>query len=146
VPTKGTKGTRTEKDAKRRIVAAGAIAGKSTADLAKAANCTERHVLRILHENETKFIIANALAPWRGELEKMAKKAINAVQRGFVAQKKDKADHIVQLRSVERYSDLLELAAGETRNTGKDAQAGRRLVTWQEFILIRRQREEVVKE
>jgi hypothetical protein len=70
---------------------------------------------------------------------------VRAVERAFTAQKTDQADHFTQLRAVERYGDLLELAAGDTRNTGKDADNGRRMVTWTEFILIKRQREEVGK-
>jgi hypothetical protein len=145
MPAKGTKGTRSQKDVKRRIVAAGAITGKRTSEIAKDANCSERHALRLAAETETKFIIANALSPYREQLRKMAGKAVRAVDRAFVARKTDKADHFTQLKAVERYGDLLELAAGDTRYLGKDADAGRHLVTWQEFILIGKQRREVVE-
>lgn len=139
------KGTRTEKEAKRRVVAAGTIAGKDTKAIAKAAGCTERHVLRLAREVETKFIVANALAPYREQLRKMAGKAVRVVDRAFLARKTDKADRMTQLRAVERFGDLLELASGDTRNVGRDADAGRHLVTWEEFVLIGRQRKEVVE-
>ncbi|GEM_PF-5779303 len=144
MPTKkGTKGTKTEKELKRRKVAAGAIAGKNTDQIAQEAGCSRRHVLRLIHEQETKFIIANALHPYRDQLNRMAGAAVRAVERAFIAKKTDKADHFTQLRAVERYGDLLELAAGDTRNAGKEAEAGRRLVTWTEFVLIKKQRQEV---
>jgi hypothetical protein len=136
------KGSKVEKAAKRRVVAAGAIAGKTTKAVAKKAGCSTRHVQRLAAEAETQDLIAEAMRPCRDQLRLMAKRAVNAVERAMKAQKKTKADHFTQLRAVERYGDLLELAAGDGKQDSLKSGKGRRLVTWEEFLIIGRGRTE----
>lgn len=136
------RGTKSEKAAKRILVAAGMVAGKKTKAIAQKAGCSERHVARLASEPETQFLIVEAMRPYRHQLRLMAKRAVAAVDRAFKAQKKTKADHFTQLRAVERYGDLLELAAGERKSEGKASGPGRCLVTWEEFLIIGRGRKE----
>jgi len=135
-------GTKTEKALKRRVVAAGAIAGKPTKAIAAKAGCSSRHVARLAAEAETQFLIAEAFRPQREKLRLMAKRAVSAVERGLKAQKKTKSDHVVQLRAVARYADLVELAAGNATSQSRESGKGRRLVTWEEFLVIGRGRTE----
>jgi hypothetical protein len=133
--------TKTEQAKKRRVVAAGTLAGAPAAKIAKVAACSERHVRRIAKEPETRFLIAQALEPFHDKLRGLAKKAVAAVERGMTAQKKTKADYFTQLRAVERFGDLVEMAAGDSdssdsRHSGK----GRNLITWEEFLDIAKNR------
>jgi hypothetical protein len=130
------RGTKTGREAKRRVVAAGAIAGAPAPKIAKKAGCSTRHVQRLANEPETQSLIAEAMRPVRDQLRLMAKRAVDAVERAMRAQKKTKADHFTQLRAVERFGDLIELAEGERRSDSRASGAGRRLVTWEEFLII----------
>jgi hypothetical protein len=122
---------------KRRVVAAGAIFGAAAKEIAKAAGCSERHVNRLAAQPETQFLIAKALEPYHAELRLMAKRAVAAVKRGMTAQKKTKADHFTQLRAVERFGDLMELAGtGQKNDVLAKSGKGRLLVTWEQFVEI----------
>ena len=134
-------GTKGGKAKKRRIVAAGAIAGKTTRRIAKEADCSPRHVTRLVQEPETQFLISETLRPFQRKLAMMAAAAIRAVERGFVAKRTDRSDHIAQLRAVERYGDLLELAAGDTRSAGRAGDGVHVMVTWTQFMSIKEERE-----
>ena len=126
-------GTRAGKESKRRTVAGGVIAGKDTAEIAKVAGCKPRHVQRLASEPATQFLITEMMGPHRERLAKMAKTAVNAVEKALIARKTDKSDHIVRLRAVERYGELLALAQG-----GKPAEASGdgTQVTWEQFTLM----------
>ena len=133
------KGSKVEKAAKRRVVAAGAIAGKTTKAVAKKAGCSTRHVQRLAAEAETQDLIAEAMRPCRDQLRLMAKRAVNAVERAMKAQKKTKADHFTQLRAVERYGELLALAQGAKP---AEASGDGMQVTWEQFTVMYQARRE----
>jgi hypothetical protein len=128
-----------EKQAKRRAVAKGALAGQPLGVVAKAAGCSKRHVQRLEREPETQFLISEALKPHRQQLARLAPKAIRVIERAFTARKTDGADRIVQLRAVERYRELMDLAQG-TAKPPTDAGSG--MVTWEEFVVLWRGRKE----
>jgi len=128
VPT----GTRAGKESKRRTVAGGVIAGKGTQAIAAAAGCQPRYVQRLASEPETQVLITAMLAPQRERLAKMAQKAVNAVEKALIARKTDLSDHIVRLRAVERYGELLALAQGKPREAAGDGVQ----VTWEQFTLM----------
>jgi hypothetical protein len=135
-------GSKSQNAAKRRVVAKGAIAGQPASAIAAEAGCSERHVRRLLAEPETQFLISDVMQPHREVLRLMAKRAVAAVERGMKAQKKTKADHFTQLRAVERYGELLELAEGERKPEGRKNEKGRNIVTWTELLEIARKRKE----
>jgi hypothetical protein len=128
VPT----GTTAGKERKRRTVAGGVIAGQDTAAIAAAAGCQTRYVQRLANEPETQFLITELLQPHRAKLQRMAARAVYAVNTALLAKRTDKQDHIVRLRAVERYGDLIALAQGKPQEkTGEGAQ-----VTWEQFTLM----------
>ena len=132
-------GTRAGKESKRRTVAGGVIAGKGTQAIATAAGCQPRYVQRLANEPATQFLITEMMAPHRERLAKMAKTAVNAVEKALIARKTDKSDHVVRMRAVERYGDLLALAQG-----GKPAEASGEgmQVTWEQFTVMYQARRE----
>jgi hypothetical protein len=134
--------TKTGRVLKRRAVAAGAILGVPAAAIAQQVGYSERQVRRTLADPATQFLIADIMRPHRDKLRLMAKRAVAVVERGMKAQKKDKADHFTQLRAVERFGELLELAGGESAAAKAKEKGGRQLVTWEEFLLIGRGRQE----
>jgi hypothetical protein len=125
-------GTRAGKERKRRTVASGVIAGQATDQIAAAAGCKSRYVQRLANDPETQFLITEALAPHRAKLARMAVRAVNTVDKALIAKRSDKRDHMVCLRAVERYGELLALAAGKP----KDAAADDGTVTWEQFTLM----------
>jgi hypothetical protein len=131
--------SKNEKQAKRRAVAKGALAGKPLAAIAKAAGCSKRHVQRLEREPETQFLIVEALRPHRAVLTKMAGKALRVIERAFMARKTDGADRIVQLRAVERYHEMMDLAQGTAKPPDQE---DRGQVTWEEFVVMYRARKE----
>ncbi len=131
------KATKAEKEQKRRKVATGAVAGKTTRVVARDAGCTPRHAQRLANEPATQFLITEALAPHRAKLSRLAEKAIRCVESGLRAVKTTNVDHFTRLRAVERYADLLGLAQGKKT---EDLDANRPLVTWEEFIVLYRAR------
>ena len=126
------KGSKAQKEAKRRVVARGVVEGKSTRTIAREAKCDPRHVERLANEPATRFIIADALAPHRERLTRLAGKAVNAVERALVARVTDKADHMARLRAVGRFGDLARMAQGIE---AVDADAAKQ-VTREEFLVI----------
>jgi hypothetical protein len=108
------------------------IAGKGTQAIAAAAGCQPRYVQRLASEPETQVLITAMLAPQRERLAKMAQKAVNAVEKALIARKTDLSDHIVRLRAVERYGELLALAQGKPREAAGDGVQ----VTWEQFTLM----------
>jgi hypothetical protein len=89
-------------------------------------------VQRLASEPETQVLITAMLAPQRERLAKMAQKAVNAVEKALIARKTDLSDHIVRLRAVERYGELLALAQGKPREAAGDGVQ----VTWEQFTLM----------
>jgi hypothetical protein len=126
------KGSKGSKEAKRRVVARGVVAGKSTRTIAKEAKVSPRHVERLQAEPATKFLIATALAPHHKRITDLAGKAIAAVEGAFKAKTTDTADHMARLRAVGRFGDLARLAQGiETAEV-----EGANQVTWEQFLVI----------
>lgn len=140
-------GTKSQKAAKRRVVAAGAIAGKPTRAVAEKAGCSARHVNRLAEEPETQELIQSALAPYTSKLRRMAGKAVRAVERGLIAQKTSRSDHVMQLRAVERYGDLLELAAGQNRSgsSGVTLTNNLQILTYEQFCCEEAEHERTVQ-
>lgn len=131
------KGSRAAKEAKRRVVAAGVIAGKPTGEIARDAKCDARHVERLANEPATRFLIADAMAPHRERLTRLAGKAVAAVAGALGAKTTDKADHMARLRAVGRFGDLCKLAQGVEE---ADAASARQF-TWEEFLIVWRRRQ-----
>jgi hypothetical protein len=142
------KGSKAAKEAKREIVAAGIVAGKSATEIAQAADCNPRHVQRVAAEPETQFLVTELLRPHRQELADLATDVIRAVQGGLKAAvndievgtdgKKRLIDHSVRLRAVQRYRDLVNLAQGAEPPPATD----RSLVTWEEYVVLYNRRTE----
>jgi len=143
-PAKGAKrptappgrGSKAAKEAKRRVVAQGLVAGKPTKVIARAAGCKARHVERLAAEPKTQFLVTEILRPYHERLGKLAKKAIHAVDVALAAKYKGQPDHMARLRAVGRYGELVEMAQG----TKAHDQVDRGLVTWEEFVLLYRSR------
>jgi hypothetical protein len=136
--TRMPSGTKAEKAAKRRAVAKGIVAGKSTKRIAKEAQCTERHVQRLAAEKPTQFLIAEMLRPHRAKLEKLAGACITAIEKAMGAKVGDTADHKARLWGVDRYRNMLELAqGGRPQEKPPD---GAQQVTWEEFVVMYRSR------
>jgi hypothetical protein len=125
-----------EKERKRRTVATGIVAGETTAAIAKKAGCSARNVQRLAAEPATQFIITEALRPHRAKLEKLAQRAILAIERALIAHKTDTADHVVRMRAVERYGDLLTMAQGKPPEPKTTEVDGIPQLTWEEFTLL----------
>jgi hypothetical protein len=132
------KGSKAAKEAKREIVAAGIVAGKSATEIAQAADCNPRHVQRVAAEPETQFLVTELLRPHRQELADLATDVIRAVQGGLNALVTDPEDHTVRLRAVQRYRDLVNLAQGAEPPPATD----RSLVTWEEYVVLYNRRTE----
>jgi hypothetical protein len=127
-----------EKEKKRRTVAKGVVAGKSTKTIARKAKCSARHVERLAKEPETQFLITEALRPQQTRLAKLATKVITAVDKALTAMKTDKVDHTSRLRAVERYGELLELAQGKPPAQDNQTSGESRQFTWEEFVVMYR--------
>lgn len=135
-------GTKSEQAKRRRVVAKGIVAGKSTKAIAKEAKCSARHVQRLASEKPTQFLIAEMMRPHRAKLEKLATKAIGAIEKALTAKVGDAADHKARLWGVDRYRELLELAQGgkpQPQNPDDGPQ-----FTWEEFVVLYRSRKEKV--
>lgn len=137
------KATKGQKEAKRRTVAKGVLAGKPRKTIAREAGCSPRHVERLAREPETQFLITEALRPHRERLNKLAEKAIAAISVALGAKTSDKQNHFIRLRAVERWGDLLEMAQGKP---AEKTESGAGLVTWEEFVVLYRQRKESQRE
>ena len=129
-----------EKEKKRRVVAKGVVAGRPTAKIAAEAGCTVRNVQRIASEPATQFLITEALQPHREELEQLAGDVIKAIGGGLRALKDDPEDHVVRLRAIERYGDMLQLAQGKPK---EESEQGPVQITWEEFVVLYRKQSEV---
>lgn len=134
------RGTKAEKERKRRVVAEGIVAGKSSRAIAAEAGCDARHVQRLAEEPATQFLVTDILRPHRERLARLAATAVTAVARALVAKDGKKADHIVRLRAIGRYGQLLELAQGGKVET--PAAENGPMVTWEEFVVLYRSRKE----
>lgn len=130
-------GTKAEKAAKRRTVAKGIVAGKSTRAIARDARCSERHVTRLAAEAQTQFLITEMMRPHRARLTKLAEKAIKAIEGALGAKVSDRADHKARLWGVDRYKDMVELAQGGAQQA--PTEDGLRC-TWEEFVVLYRSR------
>lgn len=131
-------GSKSEKEAKRRIVAKGVVAGKKVRAIAAEAGCNTRHVQRLRDEPATQFLITDLMKPHRAKLAKLVDKSITAVGLALVAKTTDKHDHMARLRAVGRTKQLLEMAEGTKPEPGADAGQ----VTWEEFTVMYRRRTE----
>ena len=129
--------TKAEKEAKRRIVARGVVAGKKTRAIAREAGCKERHVERLAAEPATQLIVTELMRPHHKKLATLAKKAVAAVERGLDAKtRRGTPIHEIQLRAVGRFADLAHLAQGD--QVASSDEAG--LVTWEQFLVLYRSR------
>jgi hypothetical protein len=133
-------GTKAGKEAKRRTVARGLVAGKGSDEIAAEAKCCRRHVQTLAAEAETQFLITEMMRPHRARLAELAKNAITAVGRALIAKNGTHADHTTRLRAVGRYRQLLEMAQG-TKVAGADTEDGP-MVTWEEFVVLYRSRQQ----
>jgi hypothetical protein len=138
-----------KKAAKRRVVAAGVIAGKKTKDIADALDTSTRNVQLIASERETQFLITAAFRPQQKLLTAMAARAVQVVLHGFEAMKyvktgKDEykclGDAIARLRAVERYADLIALAQGQIKPEDESTTRDFPKYTWEELQVIYKQR------
>ena len=112
------------------------VDGKIPARIAKDLGISKQHVQILTAEPETQFLITQALAPIRAELEAMGPEAAAQVRQAFQALKSDPADYKARMAAVSRYGDLLELAQGGQRSDGKGGpQAGQFSVTQMYEIL-----------
>jgi hypothetical protein len=134
-----------EKERKRRAVAEATLAGTGTKNTARTVGCSERHVRRLAAEPETQFLITEALRPYTAKLNKLAAKAITAVEEALIAMKTDEADHVSRLRAVERYGDVLELAQGKLPEKTEE-EAGPPQWTWEEFCQMYNARKKTAEE
>jgi hypothetical protein len=123
------------KEARRRTVAKGIIAGKKTKDIAREAQTTPRTVQRIQNEPETRRLIADLLKPHWKRFDKSIIAALNAIDRALRAMKKDRVDHGMRLRATERLGQYLELAQTGTR-------AGQPEITWEQFVRLYHKRQQ----
>jgi hypothetical protein len=133
------RGTRADKEAKRRAVAKGVAEGKSATAIAKEAGCKRRHVERLKQEPETQLLITEMLRPHRRKLEKLVEGALAVVGAGLKAKVGTRVDHEIRLRSVGRVKQLLELAQGGQVEKPSE---GAGLVTWEEFVVLYRKKVE----
>jgi hypothetical protein len=123
------------KERKRRIVAAGKIAGEKAAKIAASGKMSKRHVERLAAEPETQFLITKSLQPYQAKLVKLLPAVIAAIAGALKAKKTDKADHFSRLRGVERFRDLLDLAQGG-KPPELPEQTGTPQYTWEEFVAL----------
>lgn len=131
-------GSKSEKERKRRIVAAGVVAGKKPTAIAREAGCKTRHAQRLADEPATQFLITEMMRPHHKKLAKLVEKSITAVSLALGAKTTDKHDHSARLRAVGRTKQLLELAQGQAAEGAGEGG----LVTWEEFTLLYRKRTE----
>ena len=89
---------------------------------------------RIAAEPETQFLITEAFRPHQVRLQKMAGKALDAIEAALCAMKTDEQDHTSRLKGVERYGEVLELAQG--RIAEKPADTGMPQYTWEELTVL----------
>ena len=130
-------GSKGEKERKRKIVARGVVAGKKTKAIAREAGASERHVERLVNEPETRLLITRIMRPHHARLEKLAVKAIAAVEGALTAKlAKGTPDHEIRLRAVGRYAELVHLAQGDGPAPQIDPAGG--VWTWEQFVVVHR--------
>jgi len=128
-----------EKGKRRAIVAAGKMSGRSIKYIAKDAGISEREAYRVAAEPETRLIIQTMMEPYRKQLERLAERAIAAVDVALQANKDDVADHPTRLRAIGRFKQLAEMAAGQR---SEDHAGGEQIITWEQFVVLYRKRNE----
>lgn len=137
------KASRGAKEQKRRVVARGVVAGKSTRAIAAEAGCNPRHVRHLAAEPETEFLIREIMRPYYDRLAKMAKSALIAVDGALKAEigrgRFKRPDHEIRLRAIGRFRTLAEMAQGKP---SLEAEGPTGLVTWEEFVVLYRKRTE----
>lgn len=132
------KASKAEHERKRLIVAKGKVAGKKRPAIAQEANCSESQVTKIEREPATQLLVADLMRPHHRAIEKLAAKAVKAVERGLEAKTANgRHIHEIQLRAVGRFAELAHLAQGADKVSDNDSG----LITWQQFVLIYNQRE-----
>lgn len=132
------RGTKAQKEAKRRIVAKGVVAGQPLSKIAREAKTSKRHVERLAAEEATQIIITELFKPHRDRLVKIVDKSITAVEQGLTAKiGSKKPDHVVRLRAVGRARQVLEMAEG-TRSDGEDSPAKKFNGTMEELLVLYR--------
>lgn len=132
------RGSKPEKEAKRRVVAKGVVAGKSTAAIAREAKVSTRHVERLAAEPETKLLITELLKPHHAKLKKLVERSLTAISTALTAKITDKADHRARLIAVRRTKDLLELAQGHTEPAGNVGAELKFAGTMEELLVLYR--------
>lgn len=130
------RGSKAQKEAKRRVVAKGIVAGKSTAAIAREAKTGKRHVERLATEPETQLLITDLMKPHRKKLEGLLKKSVEAVEAALKANRTDMADHRARMYGVRRTKDLLEMAEG--KRDGDDAPIRKFSGTMEELLVLYR--------
>ena len=118
---------------RRRIVAAGKVAGKTNHAIAKEAGVRSATAARIAREPATRLLIEELLEPEYGRIRKLAHKAVSAVERALDA-RNSRGRHLyeIQLRGVGRFATLAHLAAGD-RPPEPQAPG---TMTWQQFVVF----------
>jgi hypothetical protein len=86
------------KEVKRRKVAKGIVAGKPVAEIARDAECSERHAYRLQAEPETRSLVVQMLAPHRERLAKATGAAVTTVERALESDQEQRQERIAWLR------------------------------------------------
>lgn len=125
--------TKVEGTRKRRVVAAGKIAGKPSRKIAKEIGVTPNQVARIARQPATRLLIEELLEPEYERIRELAHKAVSAVDRALEA-KNSRGRHLyeIQLRGVGRFATLAHLAAGDRPPEAQIPGA----MTWQQFLIF----------
>lgn len=100
--------------ARRKLIAAKAITGKTQDQIAAELDVARCTVNRDLAEPETRDYIRRLLEPRDPKLEALVDKSFEAIDAGLTANRDDAADHGARMRAVERTTKLLELRAGRS--------------------------------
>jgi len=125
-------GTVASKERKRRVIAAGKIAGKSNRQIAQDAGCSERHVDRVAAEPATKDLVRDLLRPHEQRLKRALTMALDAIDRGLVAKLKTPHDHGAQLSAAGSLREFLELLRVNPKELVEAGQQPPQF-TWEEF-------------
>jgi len=135
MPAKKKRAT-AKKQAKRRVVAVGAILGKTAKEISTAAGCSPRHAARIANEPETQYLITEALRPHQKQLDKLAYNVLKAIEGGLKAKKSTVIDHFTRLKAAERWCELAGLAQGGKPAELPQETGGLPHLTWEEFVIL----------
>lgn len=117
---------------RRQKIAAGVIAGKAIAAVARDEGVSRSWASREANCTETKVIIASMLDRHVDKLEVLVGKALVAIHDAFRAKDGKRPDHRVRLIAAKR---VIEMAlAGRTASTSTEE----RTITWEQFQVLYR--------